>query len=78
MPRSFPNKKNASSKSTDDTSSTELKIWLLVWRENEVFYSKTHFQSIFNFKHLGNILGILLNQSMTSKNTKKVKNPNLT
>jgi hypothetical protein len=39
------------------------------------FYSKTHFQSIFYLKHLGNTLWILLNQSIISKNIKNSKKP---
>ena len=42
-----------------------------------IFLPKYLFATYFDSKHLENTLGILLNQSMTSKNTKNTSKPEI-
>jgi len=62
-----------------DCSKKQMACRLLILESNHwfdqktrflFFYQKNPFESIFNPKHLGNTIWTLLNQCMTSKNTK--------
>jgi hypothetical protein len=67
LPQQFPKK--------NDVPSAKPKIRPLGWSEKQDSLFFFIQKLIFYLKHLGNIIGTLLNQFMVSKNTQKQNSP---